>query len=250
MKRLNGKLRGAAWFVSHCSTNSKREKYVEQLQEHFPVDVYGSCGTLKCPRGGACENMLDEQYHFYIAFENSICKDYITEKLWNQGYGRDIVPIVMKRAVVEQLVPPKSFIAADDFNTTKELATYLHYLMRNKSAYAEYFEWRRDYKVVFLDGSHHDTLERPWGFCQICRLLWEQPRPIFSIPNFNDWWDKSCENDGELTERLLGKTVTQLVYFRCTFEIQLMVTHIRGYNGTFDRRQELAEYDFQTLLSS
>ncbi|RCN25302.1 hypothetical protein ANCCAN_28987 [Ancylostoma caninum] len=44
--------------------------------------------------------------------------------------------LIQQRAVVEQLVPPKSFIAADDFNTTKELATYLHYLMRNKSAYA------------------------------------------------------------------------------------------------------------------
>ncbi|EYB89772.1 hypothetical protein Y032_0228g2893 [Ancylostoma ceylanicum] len=203
-KRLEGKIKGAAWFVSHCDTNSKRESYVKQLQEHFHVDVYGSCGKLKCQRGGACENMLDEQYHFYIAFENSVCKDYITEKLWNQGYRRDIVPIVMKRAIVEQLVPPKSFIAADDFNTTKELATYLHYLMRNKSAYAEFFEWRREYKVVFLDGAHHDTLERPWGFCQICRLLWEEPRPVLSISDFNKWWDSSCEKDGELTNRLLG----------------------------------------------
>ncbi|ETN85069.1 hypothetical protein NECAME_16936, partial [Necator americanus] len=133
----------------------------------FPVDVYGDCGTLKCARGGECENMLDDSYHFYIAFENSICDDYITEKLWNQGYRRDIIPIVLKRSLVEQLVPPNSFIAADDFNTTKDLAAHLHYLMFNKSAYTEYFQWRREYKVVFLDGKNHDALERPWGFCQV-----------------------------------------------------------------------------------
>ncbi|KAK6733862.1 hypothetical protein RB195_017556 [Necator americanus] len=203
--RVQKKKKGAAWFVSHCPTNSKRERYVKQLQKDFPVDVYGDCGTLKCARGGECENMLDDSYHFYIAFENSICDDYITEKLWNQGYRRDIIPIVLKRSLVEQLVPPNSFIAADDFNTTKDLAAHLHYLMFNKSAYTEYFQWRREYKVVFLDGKNHDALERPWGFCQLCRLLWEKPRPHFSIQDFNKWWDQTCEKDGELVRRLLGE---------------------------------------------
>ncbi|KAK6017473.1 fucosyl transferase [Ostertagia ostertagi] len=107
-----------------------------QGEESFPVDVYGGCGHLKCARGGACESMLDKDYHFYIAFENSICKDYITEKLWNQGYQRDIVPLVLKRSLVEPFVPPNSFIAADDFNNTQDMGNYLHYLMKNKTAYA------------------------------------------------------------------------------------------------------------------
>ncbi|CAJ0606885.1 unnamed protein product [Cylicocyclus nassatus] len=207
MTRVNKKSKGAAWFVSHCYTNSKREKYVEQLQKHFPVDIYGGCSQLKCARGGKCENALDDEYHFYIAFENSICKDYVTEKLWNQGYRRDVVPIVLKRSLVEKIVPPHSFIAADDFNTTKDLANYLRYLMQNKSAYTEYFNWRRDYKVVFLDGNAHDSLERPWGFCQICRLIWENPRPHYSIPNFKKYWDWSCEKDGELVDRILENEI-------------------------------------------
>ncbi|XGW07749.1 hypothetical protein V3C99_010696 [Haemonchus contortus] len=203
MARVNGKTKGAAWFVSHCGTNSKREVYVQDLTKFFPVDIYGRCGRLNCARGGKCENMLDWDYHFYVAFENSICKDYITEKLWNQGYQRDIVPLVLKRSLVEPFVPPNSFIAADDFNTTEDLATYLHYLMKNKTAYAEYFTWRREYKVVFLNGKYHDALERPWGFCQLCRLLWEKPRPTFSISDFKAWWDQSCEPDGALVDRLV-----------------------------------------------
>ncbi|KAK6040421.1 fucosyl transferase [Cooperia oncophora] len=179
-------------------------KYCYESSEELPCGhLQGGCGSLKCPHGAACENMLDNDYHFYIAFENSICKDYITEKLWNQGYQRDIVPLVLKRSVVEPFVPPNSFIAADDFNSTEDMATYLHYLMMNKTAYAEYFSWRREYKVVFLNGKSHDATERPWGFCQVCRLLWQKPRPTFSIRDFTTWWDRSCENDGALVDRLL-----------------------------------------------
>lgn len=70
-----------------------------------------------------------------MALENSICQDYITEKLWNQGYSHTVVPIVLKRSLVEPYVPPKSFIAFDDFETVQDLADHLKYLMSNKTAY-------------------------------------------------------------------------------------------------------------------
>ncbi|KAK6040743.1 hypothetical protein COOONC_21752 [Cooperia oncophora] len=128
--------------------------------------------------------MLDTHYHFYLSFENSICKDYITEKLWKHGYMHYVVPIVLKRSIVEPYVPPHSFIAADDFDTVAELASYLHYLTANKTAYLEYFKWRLDYRVVFLDGARHDSLERPWGLCQLCRLIWESPRKQYVIKRY------------------------------------------------------------------
>ncbi|KAH7695709.1 CRE-FUT-1 protein, partial [Aphelenchoides avenae] len=38
--------------------------------------------------------------------------------------------------------PPVSFIAIDDFASPKDLADYLHYLIKNRTAYMDYFDWR------------------------------------------------------------------------------------------------------------
>uniref|UniRef100_A0A915PMA7 Fucosyltransferase n=1 Tax=Setaria digitata TaxID=48799 RepID=A0A915PMA7_9BILA len=192
-----------AWFVSNCNTPSKREVYVRHLKKYLTVDIFGSCGNLRCKHNAQCEKQLDNVYFFYLAFENSICHDYITEKLWKHGYGHDIIPIIMKRSIVERYAPPYSFIAIDDFVNIRDFANYLQYLMGNKSAYKEYFEWRRNYKVLFLDGSNHDELERPWGFCQLCRLLWMNPRPKYAIENFTDFWQNSCEPTGKLVNKIL-----------------------------------------------
>ncbi|WKX94453.1 hypothetical protein Q1695_011600 [Nippostrongylus brasiliensis] len=178
---INGKTKEAAWFVSHCDTSSGRFEYYAELQKYIPVDVFGTCGTLRCNRGTECENQLDTTYHFYLSFENSMCNYYMTEKLWKHGYMHLVVPVVLRRSIVEPFVPPYSFLAVDDFSSPKELAEYMYYLIANKTAYLEYFKWRSDYRVVFLNGENHNNAERPWGLCQLCRLLWETPRKRYQI---------------------------------------------------------------------
>ena len=71
------------WMASHCETNSRREKYVQQLREHMAVDVYGGCGNMSCQRNEThwisepeCYGILANRgYKFYLSFENSICKE-------------------------------------------------------------------------------------------------------------------------------------------------------------------------------
>ena len=81
-----------AWFVGNCDTKSKRELYVKELQKYIDVDIYGKCGSLKCPdnpkvydprMNKECYDMLEQNYKFYLSFENIFCKDYVTEKLFN-----------------------------------------------------------------------------------------------------------------------------------------------------------------------
>ncbi len=45
-------------------------------------DIWGGCGDHKCP--GAFTKNCDgiNVYKFYMAFENTQCSEYITEKLW------------------------------------------------------------------------------------------------------------------------------------------------------------------------
>ena len=71
----------AAWFVSHCKVQSRRIQFTKRLQEYIPVDVYGKCGSLVCKGIRKCYAMLEKSYKFYLSFENSICSDYVTEKV-------------------------------------------------------------------------------------------------------------------------------------------------------------------------
>ena len=80
------KTKMVAWFVSNCRDKNGRLNYAKELGKHVQVDIYGACGNLSCPRRYAkdCFTMLDKDYKFYLSFENSACRDYITEKLfWN-----------------------------------------------------------------------------------------------------------------------------------------------------------------------
>jgi len=80
-----GKTKQVAWLVSNCYAQNSRLEYAHELAKYIDVDIYGACGSLKCNRTGAdsCHNRLVRDYHFFLAFENSNCKDYITEKLYD-----------------------------------------------------------------------------------------------------------------------------------------------------------------------
>uniref|UniRef100_A0A915BI81 Fucosyltransferase n=1 Tax=Parascaris univalens TaxID=6257 RepID=A0A915BI81_PARUN len=184
---LQMKSKAVAWFVSNCNAASGRDQIISELQKYIDVDIFGFCGNKRCNKGDICEQRLNTEYLFYASFENAICKDYITEKLWHQGFNFDIVPLVLKRGIVEKYLPPHSFIAIDDFSSLAEMAKYLQFLRRNKTAYMQYFEWKKDYAVIHLDGVHHDQFEKPWGVCQLCRLLWETPRPHYELNKFDEY---------------------------------------------------------------
>ena len=81
------KTKAVAWFVSNCGARNGRLDYAKELQKYIQVDIYGSCGSKRCPRSQAdqCFKLLDRDYKFYLAFENSNCKDYITEKFFVNG---------------------------------------------------------------------------------------------------------------------------------------------------------------------
>ena len=82
-----------AWLVSHCM--SQRIQFVKALQKHLQVDVYGGCGNHRCQHKSNLDYWKYEmiQYKFYLAFENSVCTDYIKEKFW-YPLRYAIIPVV------------------------------------------------------------------------------------------------------------------------------------------------------------
>ena len=78
-----------AWFVSNCAAANGRLEYANELRKYVHVDIFGNCGRMSCSKAEAdtkCFKMLKDDYMFYLAFENSNCRDYITEKLYWNAY--------------------------------------------------------------------------------------------------------------------------------------------------------------------
>ena len=89
---ISKKKKLAAWFVSNCVTSGRREDYVKELVKYIPVDIYGKCGNLTLDDQTRGREMVRDDYKFYIGFENSLCTDYVTEKLM-VGFFYDAVPV-------------------------------------------------------------------------------------------------------------------------------------------------------------
>lgn len=88
---IKNKTEAVAWFVSHCVTSSNRENYVTILRTELnarglTIDIFGRCPKFcnrMCPveNMNQCYTLLTEKYFFYLAFENSMSEDYVTEKV-------------------------------------------------------------------------------------------------------------------------------------------------------------------------
>ena len=95
---FQNKTRMVAILVSNCRDHANRLPYVNQMQNHITVDIFGKCGkpcmeNFSDRKTGECKQIIAKEYLFYLAFENSVCKDYITEKFFYM-IQQSIVPVV------------------------------------------------------------------------------------------------------------------------------------------------------------
>jgi len=88
------------------------------------------------------EEGLLPRYKFHLAFENTLCQDYVTEKAY-QALGRGVVPVLISAPNAALFLPPHSYVDVARFPTVAALAAHLRYLDGNATAYAEYSAWRR-----------------------------------------------------------------------------------------------------------
>ena len=192
-KLFQSKTRLAAWFVTNCKARNQREDYVAAMQNHMMVDVYGNCGRLKCRERDLCRDMLRRKYKFYVAFENSNCRQYITEKFWHTALENNIVPVVMgaPKEDYERVAPPHSFIHVDDFPSARELSRYLRMLHKDTRLYNEYFRWKRN-GYARTQINMNPLKSQFW--CNLCSALHNKSLPVKTHWDLAQWWsvDRQC----------------------------------------------------------
>ncbi|KAM6170150.1 LOW QUALITY PROTEIN: alpha-(1,3)-fucosyltransferase 7 [Rhynchocyon petersi] len=157
----------AAWVVSNFQERQQRVRVYRQLAPHLHVDVFGRANRR--PLCSDCLLPTVARYRFYLAFENSQHRDYITEKFWRNALVAGSVPVVLgpPRVNYEAFVPADAFVHVDDFSSARELASFLAGM--NESHYRRFFAWRDRLQVRLLS----DWQER---FCSICAHYSHLPR--------------------------------------------------------------------------
>ncbi|GFO07998.1 glycoprotein 3-alpha-l-fucosyltransferase a-like [Plakobranchus ocellatus] len=158
-----GKTRSVAWFVSNCRTPSRRYDYVQELKRYIDVDIYGGCGIPCKKKDGKCTKELPVKYKFYLSFENSICTDYISEKLY-KIYAADmhVIPVTRGGSQYRRYFPENTFIDAAEFRSPRELAEYLKNLGSDLKRYSQMLEYKDQYR--WFGG-----LDSMW--CSLCETL-------------------------------------------------------------------------------
>ncbi|XP_069478126.1 4-galactosyl-N-acetylglucosaminide 3-alpha-L-fucosyltransferase FUT6-like isoform X2 [Ambystoma mexicanum] len=168
-----------AWVVSNWDSTLARVAYYNQLKNHINIDMFG--GRNK-PLPYKLLQPTISQYKFYLAFENSLNQDYITEKLWNNALMSGTVPVVLgpTRENYERFVPADAFIHVNDFPSAKELAAHLKFLDTNEEQYQRYFTWRKKLQPIGQTG---------WNthYCKACQAL-QQDCAYKTIPSIANWY--------------------------------------------------------------
>ncbi|XP_047130813.1 alpha-(1,3)-fucosyltransferase 11 isoform X2 [Hydra vulgaris] len=186
-KELN--LAAVVYFQSDCDPPSDRDTYVKELMKYIAVDSYGPCLNNKKPpkEVDGFHHLSSEtfyhflaRYKFQLAFENYLCQDYMTEKLFRPLLIGS-VPVYLGSSLAEEFMPSeKAVIMVQDFSSPKELAEYLKQLDANDEKYNEYLKHR--YTGKFSNPKLHESLKlQKWslpeeqmftGFsCHVCDSL-------------------------------------------------------------------------------
>jgi hypothetical protein len=137
------------------------------------LQILGHCleGNITiCPGHFNANCLALSEFKFYLAFENSNCREYLSEKVFWNAYEKRAVPVIMgpPRVDCERLLPPGSYLHVEDFASPASLARYLLYLDRNYREYEKLHAWRSSYRVI---NEHGYFGSASMHYCRICQAL-------------------------------------------------------------------------------
>ena len=141
-------------------------KTLNRLKNLLQKDMrfLGACGSDSKYKEKMKNEGIHRHYKFFAAFENSICPDYITEKVldpiqWNS------VPIVAgaSRKEYEKHLPGSAFIHIEDYPSLEVFAEDLLAISKSKVRYDKFFDWRRITHEESESVKRHAIIENIFG---------------------------------------------------------------------------------------
>ena len=168
-----------AMFVSDChsQTSKWRLDYLRELMKHVPIDSYGQClHNIEMQSTRKDQDYLklkldlirEKGYKFLISFENSVTREYVTEKIWH-AYMTQTIPIYYGAPEIYNQVPgAKTFINAAKFPGPKQLAEYIKRVDTNDKLYRSFFKFDVNHIVAFQKKYCINNVS-----CEICKKLFE-----------------------------------------------------------------------------
>ncbi|KAM4598265.1 4-galactosyl-N-acetylglucosaminide 3-alpha-L-fucosyltransferase 9-like [Polymixia lowei] len=168
------------WIVSNWSPEQMRVWYYKDLRKFIRIHTYGRPFYSRVSNSEY--RTIVASCKFYLAFENSIHEDYITEKVY-KPLRLGSVPVVLgpSRENYERFIPGDAFIHVDDFSSPKALAKYLLHLDQDEARYHEYFKWSRKHRASL-------TLFPLQNACYCCNYIKRHHSRKQTLKNLYKWY--------------------------------------------------------------
>ncbi|KAN0047739.1 hypothetical protein ACTA71_002124 [Dictyostelium dimigraforme] len=138
------------WIASNCwNEHYNRVGLMKSLMNITRIDSYGSCLNNKnfTNEDKLIKNKHNQKmavlkrYTFSIAFENSLCEDYVTEKLW-ESLSVGTIPIYLGAPNIKEFLPDQdSIINVRDFKSINDLIEYLNNVQKNETMRLKHLKW-------------------------------------------------------------------------------------------------------------
>ncbi|XP_065188890.1 alpha-(1,3)-fucosyltransferase 11-like [Sycon ciliatum] len=222
--KFGDKLKNAmAAIVSNCGAPSGRSGLLRELIAGMDVHSFGSCLHNKAlPRDQASKGgslKIVRTYKLYFAVENSLCKDYVTEKLWRTLY-HGAIPVVTSYSNTPNYTKftpnAQAYINLEQFASTPDLIAYLKRVTGDEQLYRKHLRHRY---TPSAPGAVTEEYRQTWGvladrrrWCKLARRMLVSPG-VAELKERTLHPDSSCAPTGRVRSsrgtkehKLSGKT--------------------------------------------
>lgn len=172
------------WFVSNCDARNDRNRLANEIGRLFPLDRFGRC--VSSNKSEEFETIL-VRYKFYLAFENSNCEDYLTEKTFYNALSHGAIPIIFgpKYENLQRLIPSSSFLHVDQKSNLTKFVEELKSISEDFQRFENFHRWRNDFRLITWKSNYYLD-DR---FCDLCiKLHVDQEKKTYK--NISNWLNR------------------------------------------------------------